>query len=204
MSIQNPILLDLPLPIYTNRLLIRPMMPGDGKKIYALIEESRDQFEKWFTWTSTIKSWKDCEITAREFYAGFILRKTFAFLLFKEERLIGSVSFNDPNWSIPSAAIGYYARTSEQGKGYIREAVAAITKYAFKYIGFKRLEILCSDQNSKSYRVAESLGFQLETRAKGIISIPNSEELRFARRYVRFDADNLEPYTMEIRTEAFL
>ncbi|OIO60892.1 MAG: hypothetical protein COZ46_03130 [Verrucomicrobia bacterium CG_4_10_14_3_um_filter_43_23] len=194
MSIQDPILLDLPMPITTNRLTIRPLMPGDGKQLYALLEHSREEYGKWFNWIEGVSSWTDVEHTAREFYSEYILRKTFCFPFFLEDELLGVVGYNNPNWAIPSAELGYYIHLDHQGKGYIREAVTAIIQYAFKEIGFKKLSILCDEENTRSITVAESLGFELEAKSPGVTSVPNATELRMGRCYVRFDTEGLEDF----------
>jgi RimJ/RimL family protein N-acetyltransferase len=182
------------MPVTTARLIIRPMKPGDGKQVFEAIDESREILSKWHDWVGSIKTWEDSECTAREFYANFILRKALSYVVFKEDKLIGVCGYNDPNWSIPSAAIGYWCRVSEQGKGYMREATAALTLYAFQEIGFKRLTILCDDENVKSAAIPEALGFTLETKAKGLIPKPGADELCLCRRYVRFDAQGLEEW----------
>jgi hypothetical protein len=43
MKIKDPLLLNLPIPIYTKRLLIRPLMPDDGQQLFTAIEETREQ-----------------------------------------------------------------------------------------------------------------------------------------------------------------
>lgn len=44
---QEPILLDLPIPIKTERPNIRPMMLGDGREVFKMIDESREFLQKW-------------------------------------------------------------------------------------------------------------------------------------------------------------
>jgi RimJ/RimL family protein N-acetyltransferase len=196
--IKNPLLLDLPMPITTARLSIRPMMPGDGKQVFEAIDESREMLSKWHEWVAGVKTWEDSECTAREFYANFILRKSMSCVIFRGEKLIGVCGYNDePNWATPAAAIGYWCRVSEQSKGYMREATAALTLYAFQQIGFKRLAIACEDENVKSAAIPEALGFTLETKAKGLIPKPGSAELSLCRRYVRFDAQGLEEWDVK-------
>lgn len=56
MSIRAPILLNVSMPIKTERLLIRPVMPGDGAAMYEGIIETKAQYEQWFGWMSTIQS----------------------------------------------------------------------------------------------------------------------------------------------------
>ena len=48
------------------------------------------------------------------------------------------------------------------GKGYVGEAVAAITRFAFEKLSAARVEIRTDNQNTRSFRVAERLGFKLE------------------------------------------
>jgi RimJ/RimL family protein N-acetyltransferase len=191
MIITNPIMLNLPMPISTKRLTIRPMMPGDGHKVFELIDESRNEFKKWFHWVNSVQTWQDSEKTTREFYSGFILRKTFNFVIFKGSTLIGLCSFNDPNFEIPSCALGYCLNSNMQGNGYMQEAVSAITLYAFKQIGFKRVIILCNNENERSINLAERLDFKLELVAKGLISKPGDDNLILSRSYVRFDIEGL-------------
>ncbi len=190
--IKNPILLDLPLPIQTKRLLIRPMMLGDGKQMFDAIHESRDILRVWLGWVDNVKAPEDSETTAREFYAKFILREELTFVIFREENLIGVCSLHDIKWNIPSAAIGYWCRVREQGNGYIREAIAALTKYAFHVLNFKRITILADDANAKSTSIPEALGFTLEVKSKGLLNTPKTNGLRLDRLYVRLDAEGLE------------
>ena len=195
MTLKNPILLDLPMPIKTKRLVICPMMPGDGQEVFKAIDESRDLFSLWLPWVGDVKTWEDSEITAHEFYAGFIQRKNMNLVIKYNQQIIGMCGFNTLNWHISSGSIGYWCLKSEQGKGYIKEAVAALTIYAFKIMNLKRISILCDDENIKSIRVAKSLGYTLETRAKGLLENLRGKDLTYARRYVRFDPSGLEDFT---------
>ncbi len=192
--IKNPILLDFPLPIQTKRLLIRPMMPGDGKQMFDAIQESRTILQEWMDWVDNVKSPEDSESTAREFYAKFILRQEFTFVILREGNLIGTCNLHHIRWNIPAAAIGYWCRVREQGNGYIREGIPALTKYAFHALKFKRITILADDANTKSTSIPETLNFNLETTSKGLLAKPNTDELRLGRLYVRFDAEGLEDW----------
>jgi len=184
----DPILLDLPVPIYTNRLLIRPIMPGDGLAMNQAVLESIDQFKEWLPWSRKPPTVEDSEKTARLFYAEFILRKAMHMVIFKDEFLIGMCGYNSFKWNIPSADMGYWCRIKAQGQGYIHEAVNALTLYGFQQLGFKRLTIHCDDENIKSAQVAERSGFELELKENDLNVRPGNERLRLRRRYVRFDA----------------
>jgi hypothetical protein len=47
---KNPVLIDMPMPIMTPRLMIRPVMPGDGAPIHEAKMESWDQLRLWMPW----------------------------------------------------------------------------------------------------------------------------------------------------------
>jgi ribosomal-protein-serine acetyltransferase len=165
-------------------------MPGDGKVIFEAVEESRASFRRWLPWIDSTQSWKDSERSVCQFYSEFILRKSLILGIFQDDRVIGMGGFKEINWRIPSAPIGYWFRVSEQRKGLIREAMTALIDYGFRIMDLKRLTILCDDDNIGSIRVAEQLGFHLETRAQVIIENLRGDDLVWGRRYVRFGENN--------------
>lgn len=192
MSLEKPLLLEIPETLQTERLLLRMPRAGDGKDIFEGINETRALLREWFSWCDETKAQEDAETTARKFQAKFILRQGFPYLIYSQDRFIGCVSLNNPYWQVPSASIGYWCRLSEQGKGYMREATAALTLIAFQKIDFKRVTVLVDDENTKSWSIPESLGFTLERRALGLHHKPGCEDLRRGRTYVRFDTKGLE------------
>jgi len=63
---------------------------------------------------------------------------------------------------VPSFETGYWVRSSRARRGYVTEAVRAISDAAFATLGAARVEIRCHDRNERSWRVAERAGFTLE------------------------------------------
>lgn len=87
----SSVLLDFPIPIFTQRLQIRPMQPGDGKQVFNEIEKSRDILHQWLPWVGSVKCQADSEVTARSFYADYILRKAFHLVVCLDDNIIGGV-----------------------------------------------------------------------------------------------------------------
>ncbi len=191
MSIK-PLLLDCPFPLKTERLVIRPLMPGDGKQLNEAVVESFAVFNKWLPWAKTIPTLEESEEVARLFYADFLLRKAFHLAVFHGDRLVAMCGFHGIKWEIPSAEIGYWCRVSEQSKGYVTQATQALTLYGFKQLGLKRIAILCEEENVPSQKVAERLGFVLESKAQGVLINLRGEGLVHSRCYVRFDSQELD------------
>ncbi len=57
----NPLLLECPFPITTQRLSIRPIMKDDGKAINECTVESFEQCKQWFPWAQTIPTIDESE-----------------------------------------------------------------------------------------------------------------------------------------------
>ncbi len=179
-----PILCDYPMPIVTDRLILRPLQAGDGKIVFNAIEESKENLSKWLPWPKYVTSWGDSERFARESYANFLLRKSCNLGVFKGNDFIGVCGFNYFLWNIPSAEIGYWCRLTAQNNGYMREATTAITHYGFTVMGLKRIVITCLDENKASIAVAERSGYQLEAKALGLMKSEQQNDLALCRRYV--------------------
>lgn len=191
--IDKPILLDLPVPIRTNRLLIRPAQAGDGQQINDAVLESFGQFKLWLPWAKELPPTREeSEIAAREMYADYILRKQLSCVVFKDNELIGMCGFVQFKWLIPSGEIGYWCRKNAQGRGYTQEAVNALVLYAFKQIGLRKVILRCDSENDASIKVAEKCGFKLEGSTFGDILKPLTQEMKTCLYYARFDVQGID------------
>lgn len=164
----DPILLDFPYQFETERLLIRGPLPGDGEAIHAAAVESQPELRQWLPWAVSISSTLEYEVRVRKKRLEFLERKDLWLLLWRkasgsdEPMLIGSSGLHRIDWQAPSFEIGYWVRTSQTGQGYITEAVAGITHFAFETLGAQRVEIRCDARNTRSAAVPQRLGFALE------------------------------------------
>ncbi len=88
-----------------------------------------------------------------------------AFLKSTGEFVLGS-GLHPRDWEVPKFEIGYWCRTSQQGCGYVAEAVRALTRVGFEQMGANRIEIRCDPRNICSRRVAERAGYKLEVKLR--------------------------------------
>ncbi|MCL6660072.1 GNAT family N-acetyltransferase [Paenibacillus amylolyticus] len=160
----NPILLDFPSQINTDRLLIRMPMPGDGKAVYEAIINSIDELKKWLPFATKEQSEENTEVNMREAHLRFLKREDLRLLIFHKDtnQFIGSSGLHNPNWDVPKFEIGYWIDARYSGNGYMTEAVQGICEYAFHELKARRLEIRCDTLNNKSKAIPERLGFLLE------------------------------------------
>lgn len=188
----NPLLLTVPSPIITPRLLLRPPQAGDGTAINEAIIESFDDLKKWLPWANHRPSINESEIFARTSQAKWILREDLVFLLFHRETnmLLGVSGFHRINWHMPSFEIGYWIRSSAAKQGFVTESTNALTRYAFEQLNAARVEIKCDSDNTASTKVAEKLGFCLEEILINNTLRPD-KSLRSTTIYARYDTQNL-------------
>ena len=66
------------------------------------------------------------------------------------------------DWNVPRFEVGYWVRSSAQGRGYIAEAVQTLTRFAFDALQARRVEIRMSTANERSRAVAVRCGFTFE------------------------------------------
>lgn len=160
----KPILLDFPEEFYSERLLIRKPMPGDGKAVYEAMKASIKELKSWMSWAHREQTMEDVEAVVREAHAKFLTREDLRLHIFNSEtgEFIASSGLHRINWDIPKFEIGYWIDTRFNGNGYITEATEAITKFAFNTLKAKRVEIRCDPINVRSKAIPDRLGFTLE------------------------------------------
>jgi len=128
------------------------------------MQASLPELRLWLEFAQNPSTLEECEIRLRENHARFLLRQNLQFEIFdaSSDAFLGRIGFPFVNWKVPKFEIGYWLDSKEAGKGYITEAVLALTGLAFAVLGAKRVEIFCNARNSASRRVAEKAGFTLE------------------------------------------
>lgn len=193
MTTDQTILLDLPMPIVTPRLLIRPAMPGDGDATHEAVKETLDRLEPWLSFArEEAESPELTEIRVRQAYAQFILRKKFRMNGFERdsERLVVFTGFRPTNWEVRGFETGYWVRQDAHGKGYAAEATNAVARYAFAVLEASRFEFSHAQGNVFSQTVITKLGFEHECTRRLGSKLPNGS-LVDEYRYVLFSPDPL-------------
>jgi RimJ/RimL family protein N-acetyltransferase len=163
----DPLLIDLPESIDTERLQLRPPRTGDGALLYAAVTESLPELRRFLAslpWVAMEQSPEASELYCRNAQANFLARKDLPFLLFEKTtgQLLGATGLHRIVWDTPKAEVGYWVRTSRSGNGFICEAVKAMTAYAFQQLRAVRVELVTDEANLASRKVADRCQFRLE------------------------------------------
>ncbi|HEY1575595.1 MAG TPA: GNAT family protein [Terracidiphilus sp.] len=194
MAFSNPVLIDLPMPVRTPRLLIRPKQVGDGAITSAAVLESWDELHKWMRWAENREAFtpEAMEIRTRHMMASFILREVIEFIGIDNNtgNAVVWCGLHDIDWQARQCDTGYWVRQSAQRQGFATEAAIALVRYAFCALGMQRIGLTHSAGNEPSRRIAEKLGFSFEgiQRAANVLPGGNRAD-RLC--YARFDVVGL-------------
>jgi len=189
----KPLFLDLPVPITTPRLILRPPQVGDGAIINEAVLESLNELVRFSPWAAEKQTLEFSEEFARLAAANWILKKNeepwLPLLIFDKQtgQFIGGTGFHTIEWEVPRLEIGYWIRTSRSGEGLMTEAVNAQTQYAIKQLNMRRIEIRCDIINLRSKKIPERLGYHLESVMKASRVEPVTGKISDTLVYVKHD-----------------
>jgi RimJ/RimL family protein N-acetyltransferase len=163
----DPLLIDLPVHIDTQRLILRPPRAGDGPMFHAAVVESLTELRRFLaslSWVAAQQSVEQAEAHCRNAQANFIARRDLPFLVLERSsgEMVGVAGLHRTEWSTPKTEVGYWGRASRSGHGFVTEAVEALVDYAFIHIQAVRVELITDEDNHASRRVAERCRFGLE------------------------------------------
>ncbi len=191
----EPILVDMPMPIITPRLILRPPQAEDGAKLAAAIKETWDDLNLWMRWAKDFNDSTDAEkreILCRQQQAKFLLRENQMLFAFERESgdFAAGTGLHDVDWLIRRFEIGYWVCKSKQGRGYATEITNALTRYAFDVLSARMVVIGHAEGNKRSQRVIEKLGFVHSHRSEYGVALPD-DTIVADHMYTRENTDGL-------------
>ena len=195
---KNKILIDLPMPIETDRLIIREPRFGDGASLNEAKLETWDLLNQWMPWAREKTSVEEDEVTCREAHVNFLKKEDLMMFAFEKDtgRFVGGTGLHRFDWDKRHVEIGYWYRKSVHGKGYATEATKALIKFAFEVIDAPKVIIAHGDGNEASKRVIEKCGFQHEYTSLQDYHTQRGEVLDHLY-YSLFDADHLSDFNVK-------
>jgi ribosomal-protein-serine acetyltransferase len=197
---------DFPLPIITPRLIIRPPQIGDSIEVYPAVLESFNELHEFMDWAKEKPTLAQTEEFIAASVANWITKKSeepwlpLYFFDRTTNAFIGSTSFHNYLWDLPSIRTGYWIRTSRAHQGLATEAINALTQYAIMQLGVKRITITCEAGNVKSSKLAERLGYHLEATLKKHRINAATGKVEDTLIYTRYDLIGLPELLVEWET----
>lgn len=163
MPVEHHILVPLPVELRGERVLLRPWRPGDGAELNAAVAPDVAYLDPWVPWAHSHGHLADSEAFARRAAADWLARKDLPLSLrLPDGTLAGGTGLHRFDWGTRRFEIGYWLRSSLQGRGLVTESVQLLTALCFEGLGASRVELFCDVRNERSAAIPRHLGFVLE------------------------------------------
>ena len=164
----EPLLEDVPERIETERLILRIPNGRDAPALNAAVCESLGDLRVFMPWAQTAPSLAQSQAECRRMQAKFLLRDDLPLFMYErradgsEGDFVGGSGLHRIDWTVRRFELGYWCRSSLQGRGYVTEAAQALTRFAFERLQARRVEVRMDDTNERSCKIAQRAGFALE------------------------------------------
>ena len=152
-----------PTEIKTQRLVLRLLEPTreNAEIIFNIVEKNREYLEEWQGHFGMLHSVDDVLKKLESRHAKTAANTGVMFGIYSGNNLIGRIRFFNANDT--TCEIGYWLLESENGKGFMTEAISALESELFKF-GFEKIILEIDAGNTKSENVAQRNGYKLEKR----------------------------------------
>lgn len=164
----EPLQIELPEQLTTDRMVIRCPGEADAPAMHAAVCESLDDLRPWMPWAQAAPTLAASQADCRRLQAKHLRREDLPMFMFErladgsEGHFIGGTGLHRILWDVRRFEIGYWCRTAMQGRGFVGEAVVALSRFVFDRLQARRVEVRMDPANVRSWQVAERAGFTLE------------------------------------------
>jgi RimJ/RimL family protein N-acetyltransferase len=194
-----------PYRIETQRLTIRCWEPRDAPLLADAVDSSLDHLRPWMPWVhDEPSSLEDRVALLRGFRGRFDLNEDFVYGIFSrdEREAIGGSGLHT-RAGHGALEIGYWIRASSVGRGYAREATAALTGVAFRVCGIDRVEIRVDPANDASLRIPRALGFAEEATLRRRLPSSEGKQPRDSVVFTLFADELADPAVARLELDAY-
>ncbi|MFB5189839.1 GNAT family N-acetyltransferase [Alicyclobacillus fastidiosus] len=169
-----------------NYIYLRFLEESDAPAMLALHLRNRAFFEPYLV--DRAETFYTMDYQLRAIAEGHALaaqdqKYSFGVFLSENDELIGNVSLTEiVRGPLQTCWMGYYLDQSQNGRGFVTEAVGLVIAYAFEVLELHRVEAGVMPHNAASIRVLEKAGFEKEGLSKKNVLINGKWEdhLHFA------------------------
>ncbi len=153
--------------ITAKRIVLKRRSHDHDVEMWQAINENREFLREYLFWVDGTQSFDDVVNATDMFTRKWDEYENFCYDIYSlsDNRLLGCIDAHGLRFQDQCAELGYWLKETETGKGYMKEAVAALENALFA-AGFHRIEIHCDIHNERSRKVAERCGYTLESIAK--------------------------------------
>lgn len=141
---------------------LRALKQADAETIFHVVDHDREHLGEWLIWVDSTHEAADTRNFLASVEAKRSAGETFAYGIWRGDELLGLCGLHDISRVNANAQIGYWLRSSAEGRGTMTRAVMTLLCIGFDILKFERIEIRAAIGNERSWKIAERLGFRLE------------------------------------------
>jgi ribosomal-protein-serine acetyltransferase len=152
-----------PLPVdLGDGVVLRRYELGDFDQLWEAVEEERDRIGRWMPWVEGAT-----EDVERAWLAGVVADEQGlgGGALWSGDGFLGGTGLVPDQFGV-TGEIGYWIRSSHEGRGLVTAACRALIDIGFRELGLHRIVIRAGVENHRSRAVPERLGFTFEGVAR--------------------------------------
>lgn len=157
------------------KVLLRPPRSSDYLEWATLRQASRSFLEPWEPrWSADELERSGWRHRIGRYRMEQMAGSAVAFFIFhrKDGQLVGGITIGNIRYGVSqSAQIGYWMGEQYAGKGFMQDAMRALTDHAFTTMRLHRIEAACIPTNSRSIHVLEKAGFKREGLLRSYLRI---------------------------------
>jgi ribosomal-protein-serine acetyltransferase len=146
----------------TDDIELRHWKTKDAPALFALTDKNREILQPWLPWVPETKTAADSKKFILNCIKEYKEETAMEMGIWYKGELVGCAGLHHIGKTSRQVAIGYWLSAEHHGRGIITQGVRALVKYAFKTLDLNRVEILAGTTNTRSWAVAERLGFVME------------------------------------------
>ena len=178
-----------PYRVETDRLVLRCPEISDLRVIHDGVVETLPALRPWMPWVADEPvSLSERARVIQRLRSGFDRGEDFTYMMFRRDSggYVGGAGLH-ARVGEGGVELGYWVRSSEQGRGLAGEAASGLLRTAFEHMGVDRVEIRIERDNRPSHRVVEKLGVSKEATLRR--RFPRAGDLRDVNLFTVFRAD---------------
>ena len=140
---------------------LRLLNVNDAGRIFQLVEQNRSYLSEWLPWVPSTKTVEDTQAFLEHVEVNHASEKALHCGIIFQDQLVGLIGlrFSDGDYV---ANIGYWLIAHASGHGLVTRSVQQLCRYGFDQLHLERIEIRAATDNTRSWRIAERVGFTRE------------------------------------------
>ena len=134
----------------------------DAIEIFQIVRENLKYLQRWMPWATDDYSLDSARAFIKHNLQSLADKHEFNVTITYCNKIVGVIGFHSLDWTNKSINLGYWVSEEMQGRGLVTRAAEVLINYAFEVMQLNRVQINCDEENSKSRRIPERLGFKQE------------------------------------------